>query len=163
MLALQLGACLLSALPMLGLRQQAPAPAPRCLGPVCNATLHVFQADPNVQIVALRLDDGQARAAGYCDPCLDCRAFVRVRINPAAIGWRATVWEWGHVPSDEEQDQVGGVSSTDLTPGDSAARRKLENECGGLMSVGPGRDVLTIDVTTPATSFVVTVWLACAC
>jgi len=143
---------------------QALAPAmPNCRGATCIASVDVFPATPELQVRASHVSDGQADSPYSCNPCLDCRASVTVRLDPSATGSTATVWEWGHVPSPEEQEEMGGIPYSELHAPGASMRRTLTGPCNGLIPVGPGSSILTIELNTPTGRSVVTVWLACFC
>jgi hypothetical protein len=150
--------------PSLPISAQAAAPAAQhCRGPICNATVDVFPATPELQVRPSHVKDGQAESPYSCNPCLDCQASVTVRLDPSATGCTATVWEWGRVPTPEEQEEMGGIPYADLGAPGSSMRRTLTGPCGGLVPVGPGSSILTIDLQTPTGRTIVTVWLACFC
>lgn len=137
--------------------------SPVCLGPTCYASVVVMHPHPWVSVRTKRALDGQALLPGDCDPCRSCRADVEVRLSPAAQGATLTAWEWGHVPTEAERDANAPIGHTTLQPGQGTARRPLSNECSGLMSVGPGSDILTLQLVTPQYTAVTTVWLSCDC
>jgi hypothetical protein len=141
----------------------SPPARPACTGASCIASVDVFSTAPELQVRPSHVKDGQAATPYSCDPCIPCSASVTVRVDPTATGCTATVWEWGHVPSPEEQEDEGGIPYTDLSAPGASMRRTLIGECGGLVPVGPGSSILTVDLTTPAGRSIVTIWLACFC
>lgn len=134
-----------------------------CRGETCVASVDVFPSTPELQVRPSHVRDGQAETPFSCNPCLECRASVTVRLDPAATGSRATVWQWGHVPTPEEQEDMGGIPYSDLGAPGSSMRCTLTGPCNGIIPVGPGSSILTIDLETPSGPSIVTVWLACFC
>jgi hypothetical protein len=143
--------------------QALTPPMPSCRGATCVARVHFFPSAPELQVRSSHVKDGQAETPYACRPCLDCQASVTVRVDPSANGSTATVWEWGHVPTPEEQEEMGGIPYADLGAPGSSMRRTLTGPCSGLIPVGPGSSILTIDLDTPTGRTIVTVWLACFC
>jgi hypothetical protein len=141
----------------------SPPVVPACTGGTCAARVDVFPTAPELHVRPSHVKDGQAATPYNCDPCIDCSASVTVRINPLSSNVTATVWEWGRVPSPDEEEAQGGIPYSDLSTPGASMRRTLIGECGGLIPVGPGSSILTVDLTTPAGRSIVTIWLACFC
>lgn len=145
-------------------RAQALVPdSPACRGATCHASVDVFPPAPELQVHASYMTDGRAATPYVCTPCIDCRASVAVRLEPTATGVIATVWEWGRVPTPEDEEAAGGIPSTVLASPKSALRTTLTGPCNGLVPVGRGSSVLTVALDTPTGRYVVTIWLACFC
>jgi hypothetical protein len=151
-----------AAVPASPIQALTPAQA-LCRGATCVASVDVFPSTPELQVRASHVKDGQAATPYACNPCLDCQASVTVRLDPSATGSTATVWEWGHVPTPEEQEEMGGIPYADLGAPGASMRRTLTGPCNGLIPVGPGSSILTIELETPTGRSIVTVWLACFC